>query len=164
MGQHSVIRATRYHDISCGHRVVGHENKCRWLHGHNYRIHFYCEAEELDKVGRVIDFGVIKSRLCMWLEDNWDHKMLLWGADPFLRKDSLFGNMDLVELGVQVVGFNPTAENMAKYLLEIVGEVQLRGTGVKLVKVIVEETRKCSAEVEVCDLEKHFPAKPDHAA
>ena len=29
--------AERYHDISCGHRVVGHESKCAFLHGHNYR-------------------------------------------------------------------------------------------------------------------------------
>ena len=38
--------AERYHDISCGHRVVGHESKCRWMHGHNYRFHFKCEAAE----------------------------------------------------------------------------------------------------------------------
>lgn len=29
---------TAYHDISCGHRVYGHESKCAHLHGHNYRI------------------------------------------------------------------------------------------------------------------------------
>jgi 6-pyruvoyltetrahydropterin/6-carboxytetrahydropterin synthase len=43
----------RYHDISCGHRVHGHEGKCRHLHGHNYRVHFTCIAEDgaLDGVG-----------------------------------------------------------------------------------------------------------------
>jgi 6-pyruvoyltetrahydropterin/6-carboxytetrahydropterin synthase len=70
------IIAERYHDISCGHRVVGHENKCRHLHGHNYRIHFSIEAEELDKVGRVMDFSVIKAKLCQWLEDYFDHKVV----------------------------------------------------------------------------------------
>jgi 6-pyruvoyltetrahydropterin/6-carboxytetrahydropterin synthase len=34
------IIASRYHDISCGHRVYGHESKCAHLHGHNYRVHF----------------------------------------------------------------------------------------------------------------------------
>ena len=151
MDRRNRIKAARYHDISAGHRVVGHENKCRWLHGHNYRIHFYCEADALDKVGRVIDFGVIKSRLCMWLEDNWDHKMLLWGADPMLFKDGVLADADLEALGVWVVSFNPTAENMAEYLLNEVGPEQLKGTGVELVKVIIEETRKCSAEIELCD-------------
>ena len=80
-----MITATRYHDISCGHRVVGHEGKCQYLHGHNYRIHFTCTAESLDTVGRVIDFSVIKSKLCMWLEDNWDHMFLAWDEDEVIR-------------------------------------------------------------------------------
>ena len=64
-----MITVERYHDISMGHRVVGHESKCRHLHGHNYRIHFVCTAPELDGVGRVIDFSEIKERLCQWLEE-----------------------------------------------------------------------------------------------
>ena len=79
-----MITVERYHDISMGHRVVGHESKCRHLHGHNYRIHFVCTAPELDGVGRVIDFSEIKERLCQWLEENWDHKMVLWSEDPLL--------------------------------------------------------------------------------
>ena len=65
-----MITVERYHDISMGHRVVGHESKCRHLHGHNYRIHFICTAPELDGVGRVIDFSEIKERLCQWLEEE----------------------------------------------------------------------------------------------
>lgn len=139
MGTH---RAVRYHDISCGHRVVGHESKCKHLHGHNYRIHLFCEAT-LDDVGRVIDFSVIKDRLCMWLEKAWDHKTLIWAMDPWLN--ALKG-MD--PGGVQQVPFNPTAENIAQFLVQSVGPNQLVGTGVKLVKVVVEETRKCSASFE----------------
>ena len=71
-----MITAERYHDISMGHRVVGHENKCRHLHGHNYRIHFVCEASSLDALGRVIDFGEINDRLCEWLEEHWDHRTI----------------------------------------------------------------------------------------
>ena len=52
-----MISCTRIHDFSAGHRVVGHEHRCRFLHGHNYRVAFECTAEELDDVGRVIDFG-----------------------------------------------------------------------------------------------------------
>lgn len=130
----------RYHDISCGHRVVGHESKCRFLHGHNYRIHFTCEADGLDTVGRVIDFSGIKSRLCLWLEKWWDHKFLVWHEDPLL-KDLLKVDPD----SLAIVPFNPTAENMAQYLVDFVGPRQLEGTGVRLVSVTIEETRKCSA-------------------
>src|SRR3954447_18193886 len=80
---------TRKHEIHCGHRVCGHEGKCRNLHGHAYVIHFTCEADSLDDLGRVIDFRVIKSLLCQWLEDTWDHRMLIWEEDPML--DALRG-------------------------------------------------------------------------
>lgn len=143
------ISATRYHDISTGHRVHGHESKCAHLHGHNYRFHLTVEQTDnwpdtdgsgLDGLGRVLDFGVIKQRLCMWLEDAWDHKFLLWEQDPFadtLRK--------LDPLGVVLVPFNPTAENMGAYLLRFVGPEELAGTGCVLTHVTVEETAKCSA-------------------
>lgn len=137
-------QAERYHDISCGHRVHQHESKCKHLHGHNYRIHFVCEAERLDSVGRVIDFSDIKSRLCMWVENEWDHKFLMWGEDPLLQVTHRL----LMESIVQVP-FNPTAENMAQFLVEVVGPAQLMGTGIKLVQVRIEETRKCSATYSV---------------
>lgn len=148
--------AIRYHDFCTGHRVVGHENKCRYLHGHNYRVYFHCSAEHLDSIGRVIDFSIIKGLLCEWLEDNWDHKFLAWRDDKLLRAmDSAAENIistDMTNLFNSIVWlpFNPTAENMASYLLNIIGPLQLKGSEVTLVKVVIEETRKCSVE---CSLE-----------
>lgn len=147
---------TRYHDICAGHRVVGHEGKCRHLHGHNYRIHFTCEAEKLDDLGRVIDFSVVKDRLCMWLEKNWDHKFLAWENDALMygihhsvnnddeqsQEDRQHFNESLVWLD-----FNPTAENLAEHLLKVVAPAQLKGTGVTVTQVTIEETRKCAATV-----------------
>jgi 6-pyruvoyltetrahydropterin/6-carboxytetrahydropterin synthase len=136
------ITAHRYHDISCGHRVVGHEGKCRHLHGHNYRIHFFCEVPALDDLGRVIDFGVIKAKLCQWLEDHWDHHMLLFIEDPWLK------GLQVIDESIVVVPFNPTAENIGSYLVNVVGPMQLQGTGVTLTRVIIEETRKCGATID----------------
>ena len=152
------MRATRYHDISCGHRVHGHESKCRHMHGHNYRIHFTCQAQgfqALDSVGRVIDFTEIKTRLCMWLEDNWDHKFLAWDQDPVMHalQDHLRFEDDEAEAifdgSLVWVPFNPTAENMAEYLVHVVGPQMLTDTGVRLVRVDIEETAKCSVSYEV---------------
>jgi len=136
---------TRYHDISCGHRIVGHPGKCRLIHGHNYRIHFHCEGD-IAHLGMVVDFGVIKATMCEWLEKNWDHKLLLWNEDPIL--DDLKSIVDKYDTmgSVETVSFNPTAENMAQYLLEL-GPILLPGS-VKLKSVLVEETRKCSALAE----------------
>ncbi len=139
-----MITATRFHDFCAGHRVAGHENKCAHLHGHNYRIHFTIAARQLDSIGRVMDFSVIKSKLCEWLEDNWDHKMILWEHDPLLPNLK-----DLVPDDIVSVPFNPTAENMAEYLCNVVAIDQLAGTGCVLIKCEIEETRKCKASYEI---------------
>ncbi len=136
--------ATRYHDFCAGHRVAGHENKCAHLHGHNYRIHFTIGAPELDIVGRVMDFSVIKEKLCEWLEENWDHKFLMWEHDQLISSMKNLVPNDIVE-----TPFNPTAENMAQYLCEEVAVEQLAGTGCVLVKCEIEETRKCRASYEI---------------
>lgn len=146
---------TRYHDFSMGHCVTGHKliddagnettenGPCYNLHGHNYRIYFTITADGLDTVGRVVDFNAIKARLCMWLEDNWDHKFLVSSEDE--RAEGLVAlNPD----GVIVIDFNPTAENLGQYLLDIAPSL-LEGTGTFLEKVTLEETRKCSATVEI---------------
>jgi 6-pyruvoyltetrahydropterin/6-carboxytetrahydropterin synthase len=137
-----MITADRYHDISCGHRVYQHESKCAHLHGHNYRVHFIIEGG-LDSIGRVLDFSVIKSHLCMWLEDNWDHKTLIWENDPWAKV------LPEIDPTIVIVPFNPTAENMAQFLVEVLGPRQLAGTGTTLIKVRIEETRKCAASFEV---------------
>jgi 6-pyruvoyltetrahydropterin/6-carboxytetrahydropterin synthase len=165
----SRITATRYHDFCAGHRVVGQGGKCEHLHGHNYRVHFTVAAKAnattgaLDDVGRVIDFGVIKSQLCEWLELEWDHKFLAWDQDPLLKtvccadphsegylaQDSE-ATMDLLS-GIVYLPFNPTAENMAEYLVMEVGPLVLRDSRAQLIKVVIEETAKCSAAFELGD-------------
>jgi 6-pyruvoyltetrahydropterin/6-carboxytetrahydropterin synthase len=139
-----MIIASRYHDISTGHRVLGHENKCAHLHGHNYRIHFHVTCTDLDDIGRVLDFSIIKSKLCMWLEENWDHKMLIYNQDPYATDLEKFAKDDLV-----IVPFNPTAENMAEYLCEVIGPEKFNGTDYLLYRCIIEETRKCSVEYRI---------------
>lgn len=140
-----IVEAVRYHDFSYGHRVYGHENKCSHLHGHNSRVHFYIEGNQ-DSVGRVLDFSVIKVILCQWLEDNWDHKFLVFDQDPWA--DTL---LELDNMGVVKVPFNPTAENMALYLLEVVAPSKLKSFGLTCSKVEVEETRKCKATAYLPD-------------
>jgi 6-pyruvoyltetrahydropterin/6-carboxytetrahydropterin synthase len=147
----AAVSATRFHDFSMGHRVYGHESKCAQLHGHNYRIHFEIEprvggilasADGLDSVGRVLDFSVIKSKLCDWLEEQWDHRFLVWVADPWAVQ------LQEMDPSVVIVPFNPTAENIGLFLLRVIGPLVLDGSGTVLRSVVVEETRKCSARAD----------------
>lgn len=146
-----MISVTREHEICCGHRVVGHEGKCKNLHGHNYKFVMTLVSDELDSIGRVIDFSVIKNVLCQWLEDGWDHRMMLWNQDPIVRALDYFdgGVGRMVLEGVVVVPFNPTAENIAEYFCEQIAPVMLDGTGTKLIEVTVWETSKCCATYKV---------------
>jgi 6-pyruvoyltetrahydropterin/6-carboxytetrahydropterin synthase len=149
----------RYHDICAGHRVTGHESKCQHLHGHNYRVHFTCMADNLDDVGRVIDFSVVKEKLCLWIEDNWDHKFLHWEHDPVIAamvpscgppgNNEARRAFEIFYESMVKLPFNPTAENMAQYLVDVIGPQQLAGTGVVLTEVLIEETAKCHASYGV---------------
>ena len=66
--------------------------------------------------------------------------MVLWQEDPLLEQLK-----DIVPEDIVTVPFNPTAEQLAQYLVTVVGPQQLASTGVKLISVKIDETRKCSA-------------------
>lgn len=166
-----MISIERYHDICMGHRVYGHEGKCKHLHGHNYRITFYLRPKMgLDSVGRVLDFSVVKSVLCEFLEREWDHKMMLWEEDPIAipLKDANTMQFEHDHGAIVCVSFNPTAENIAIHLLHNIGPMLLGAHDCYLYKVKVEETRKCSAVAEldpsdVMNLDKMAPWNKDDA-
>ena len=142
-----MITASREHTISCGHRVVGHESKCRYLHGHNYTVITTISCPQLDEVGRVLDFGVMKALFAEWLEMNWDHKMLLWTQDSLLSVPALRNAES--DWGIVRVPFNPTAEHMARYLLDNVFPqllAQDNHSDIHLSRVRVVETPKCWAD------------------
>lgn len=162
---YTVIRS---HEICAGHRVVGHESKCRHLHGHNYKFHFKVAPKHgcgkvvtrgkmvedgLDSVGRVIDFSVVKTTLCQWLEDNWDHKFLHWSRDNLIDALKIAASRPSCPLehedhehflgSLVALPFNPTAENLAAYMVDVIGPQLLDEHGVELVECTIEETSKC---------------------
>lgn len=142
------ISAVREIGFDYGHRVYGHESKCATFHGHRGKVEIFCQAEKgLDSLGRVIDFSVIKSKIGTWIDTYWDHAMVVWIKDPDLH---------LIE---QCSGYkrpflmpsNPTAENMAKYLLTEIAPHLLNGTGVEITKIVFWETPNCKVEVSLAE-------------
>lgn len=136
------IRVSRFLEFDAAHRVVNHESKCASMHGHRYKVEIVAEAPSLDDIGRVIDFSVLKSRIGGWLDDNWDHTVILFNEDLDTLKAMRWIPKKKEPFSAP---WNPTAENMAHYLLETVCPRELEGTGVTVTEVTVWETPNCKA-------------------
>lgn len=139
------IICTRRIEFDAAHRVLEHESKCRNLHGHRYAIEASFTADDLDSLGRVVDFGVIRERLGMWIDKNWDHTTILFKRDSELGKS-------ISEITGQVVFYlptNPTAENMATYLLEAVCPELFADLNITCVSIRLQETPNCSVTAVV---------------
>ena len=102
-------------EISASHSLnLSYESKCENLHGHNWIIQIYMRSKELNEDGMVMDFTHIKEKIKLKL----DHKNLN-----------------------DVLQFNTTAENIAKWVADELGE--------KCYKVKVQESQDNIAIYEV---------------
>ncbi len=137
-----------------GHRVLGHEGRCKYLHGHRAMVEVAFEAPALDALGRVIDFGVLKTTIGGWINSNLDHNMILNDQDPLAfawNNNALLSSNPPVRakeiLGARFPYFlkdkNPTAEVLAE---EIYNAAAIRiAPSIRIVQVRFWETPSCSA-------------------
>lgn len=140
------VKVTRILEFDAGHRVMNHESKCATLHGHRYKVEITAEADQLDEIGRVIDFSVLKARIGSWLDEHWDHNTIIWDKDTETLKALRWMPKKKEPFAAP---WNPTAENMADYLVHVVCPRELSDTGVMVTHVRVWETPNCFADAEM---------------
>jgi 6-pyruvoyltetrahydropterin/6-carboxytetrahydropterin synthase len=128
-------------NISCAHALYGHEGRCKNIHGHNYRIVFTISGSTLDAVGRIVDFNRINETIGTWLNDEWDHAVLIYKGDEQGVATLANGPAKL-----RVLDFVPSAENMALYLLDTVCPPLLQDEPFAVTKVRVWENESSYAE------------------
>jgi 6-pyruvoyltetrahydropterin/6-carboxytetrahydropterin synthase len=133
---------TRRIEFDAAHRVMEHESKCKNLHGHRYVIEATFGAKDLDALGRVIDFGQVKTLLGEWIDTNWDHTTIL------NEKDRALGDVITAKTHQTIfyLPTNPTAENMAEYLLKTVCPKLFASSGAKCTRIRLYETPNCYAD------------------
>jgi 6-pyruvoyltetrahydropterin/6-carboxytetrahydropterin synthase len=86
--------------FAAAHVIRGHQGKCRFMHGHNYRVRVHVAARRLDAIGMVVDFADLK-RLVGEVLDPFDHHVIN-EVPPFDER-------------------NTTAELLSEYVCEEVG-------------------------------------------
>ena len=85
-----IYRVSKRMEIAAAHKLdLPYESKCRNVHGHNYIVTAYCEADKLNDEGMIVDFARVKQEI---------HGIL----DHHYLNDILPGN--------------PTAENMSEWI------------------------------------------------
>ncbi len=113
--------------FSAAHRLPNYPGKCANLHGHNYKVQVTITGDQLDSLGMLVEFEIIKQALAPWIE-KFDH--------AYLNEIPPFDQLP------------PTAENLAKFFHDEVAKAirqpgAAAGAKVSLVRVL--ETDKCSA-------------------
>ncbi|HUX66801.1 MAG TPA: 6-carboxytetrahydropterin synthase QueD [Terriglobales bacterium] len=111
--------------FSSGHALRGYRGKCENPHGHNYKVRVCLAGTELNDIGLLYDFKDLKASIRQETE-RLDHQYLN-DLEPFRE-------------------LNPSAENLARFLYERLGE-QMRGQapGIRVKSVTVYETDTTSA-------------------
>lgn len=138
----ATVTCTRRVEFDAAHRVVDHESKCKFVHGHRYVVEATFAAEAgLDALGRVIDFGEVRRVLGEWIDAHWDHTAILW------QEDRALGEAVAAQTGqaIYYLPYNPTVENLALYLLQSICPQLFAASGVRCVAVKIWETPNCSA-------------------
>lgn len=67
--------------LSAAFRQWRAESHCRFIHGYSLEVQVTFESDMLDIRNWVVDFGSLKS-FKGWLEDTFDHKLLVAEDDP----------------------------------------------------------------------------------
>jgi 6-pyruvoyltetrahydropterin/6-carboxytetrahydropterin synthase len=115
-------------NFSSAHQLRGYKGKCENLHGHNYKIEIYARGKELDNIGLLVDFVDLKA-----------------AADDVVK---YLDHRNINELPPFDEELNPSAENLARYILEQVS-ARVGDDRVKIYKVRCYETPTSVATYQV---------------
>ena len=139
-----MITCTRRIEFDAAHRILNHESKCKMLHGHRYALEASFAADNLDNLGRVIDFAEVRALLGSWIDEHFDHNTILSKDDYELGQKIAM----TTQQKIFYLDDNPTAENIAKFLFTQICPKLFAAKNVKCVAIKLYETPNCYVEVK----------------
>jgi 6-pyruvoyltetrahydropterin/6-carboxytetrahydropterin synthase len=105
---------------ACFRQPNASHSHCQLLHGYSLQFKFTFAANELDDKNWVVDFGGLKS-LKTWLENNFDHKVVITSSDPYMDTFKDLEAKGLAELTIlDGVGVEKFAYHAWKFADELV--------------------------------------------
>ncbi|WP_341763515.1 6-carboxytetrahydropterin synthase [Candidatus Tisiphia endosymbiont of Beris chalybata] len=138
-----MIQCTRKVEFDAGHRIIGHTNKCQYLHGHRYVLEVTANSSVTDPLGMVVDFGQMKLIIKRWIDDNLDHNLILHQNDKEMGENVARWTGQKIYYMQQ----NPTAENLALHLKIDILPNLFTSNHFIITKVKLFETPNCFVEV-----------------
>ncbi len=108
-------------EFEAAHFIKNYPGKCARLHGHNWIVEAVAKGGELNELGILIDFKILKAELNKVL-DEFDHQ--------YLNELKIFAKK------------NPTAEILAKVIFEKLSASEIFSGKNKLTAIKVYETPK----------------------
>ncbi len=134
-----------FRNYPCAHRRHRHDGHCAWIHGYSRSFTFWFRCSQRTDNGFVMDFGDLKP-VKAWLEDHFDHTMLIDADDPLLPD---FQALDARGACKLIVFDDVGMEGTAQFVMAWAGEWVQRATDgrVWLHSVEVRENDKNSARL-----------------
>lgn len=121
--------------LSCVFRQWRADSHCNQLHGYSISVEYKLEAETLDARNWVFDFGGFKP-IKQWLEDHFDHKLLVAADDPRLDDITMLQQLGIADV---VVVDRIGCESFAKMAWDAFHRIIDLPPAVRLVEVEVRE-------------------------
>ena len=103
--------------ISTGHRQWKDKGHCSFVHGYGRYVEFTFACTERDERGWVMDFGDLRD-VKKWLEDEWDHRLLIAYDDPLLSEFISLEHKGGVNLNIMPPNYGPGIEDSCKYVYD----------------------------------------------
>lgn len=120
-----------------GHRLMDYVGRCARIHGHNARVEIVLGAATLDRRGFVMDFGDLEASARAWIDERFDHRLLLRRDDPVIPTLEAAGESFVA------LDENPTAEYLARTIYD-----HLKSKGLPVLAVRFWETDTSVASYE----------------